>query len=74
LCPIGIIALVTREVDHSLPPGLKLQREQTITGNISGFDPFCTGRTDRLYVSTTFTGPWSLSAACAQHIDIFMVQ
>jgi hypothetical protein len=71
--PPGSFLAVAREVDHSLPANLSLQRVQTITGDISGFNPFCTGRLDRLYVSGVFAGPWSLSADCAQHIDIFLI-
>ena len=72
--PAGSILAVPIEGDSNLPPGLRLQRRETITANLAGLGPFCAGRPDRLYVSGVFTGPWSLSARCAQHIGIFLVQ
>jgi 4-amino-4-deoxy-L-arabinose transferase-like glycosyltransferase len=69
----GDILVVPREVDHQLPPHVHLAWQRTITGNFSRFDPFCTGRPGRFYLSYTFRGPWSLSTDCTQHIDLFTV-
>jgi 4-amino-4-deoxy-L-arabinose transferase-like glycosyltransferase len=69
----GDVILVPREADHQLPHGIILRHLATATGNFSKFDPFCTARPSRFYLSYTFRGPWSLSAECDQHIDIFEV-
>jgi len=72
--PPGSILAVPREVDHTLPPGLKLRLLRTDTANLSALDPLCTARPSRFYLSYTFRGPWSLSAACTQTTDIFAVR
>lgn len=72
--PPGTLLAVARQHGHQLPAGLSMQHLQTISTDISGFNPFCTGRVDRFYISGVFTGPWSLSATCAQGIDIFRLR
>ncbi len=70
----GDYVVMPEEADHQWEPGLSLRWVRTDEGNFSAGDPFCTGRPSRFYLSYVLRGPWSLSADCAQHIDIFEVQ
>jgi len=69
----GDYVLVPREADHELPAGISLALVRTDVAPFTPFNPFCTGRPGRFYLSYVFRGPWSLSAGCAPHLDIFRV-
>lgn len=71
--PPGTCLVVPREVDHQLPRTIHMLAIRTVNANFSPGDPFCTGRPSRFYLSYVFRGPWSLSADCSQHIDIFEI-
>ncbi len=70
----GDIIVVPEQPDYEMPhQPVSLRIIRSDRQDVTFMDPFCTGRSMRLYEYTFREAPWSLSRSCSNTIDIYRV-